>query len=225
MGPSEHMQTVMVRGLFAKFKQPIYINFDEKMTTDLVYALISELHEVGLNVVGFVGDNGGGNVGLWTSFGVNFEQTTIKHPITGKDIYMFSDIPHLLKLLRNWFIDGGFILNDGTFLNKKIIQEIIETNTEISPIFKVSLKHITVKGPERQNVRLACQLFSHNVAEYLNKHFPNDQQVQKLSKFIALVDKWFDICNSYSYNGCGFKKPYGLDLNEQDLVLGWSDHF
>lgn len=138
---------------------------------------------------------------------------------------MFSDIPHLLKLLRNWFIDGGFVLPDGTILNKNKIKEVIETSPEICPIFKVSLKHIHVTGAERQDVRLAAQLFSHSVAEYLKKHFPNDQQVQKLSKFIELVNKWFDICNSYSFYGCAFKKPYGLDLKEQDSVLGWSDNF
>lgn len=221
MGPHEQMQVVMVRGLFKKFKQPIYINFDEKMRPDLLDHLIIKLHEIGLNVVGLVGDNGGGNVGLWKNCNVNFEQTTMKHPITGEDMHMFSDVPHLLKLLRNWFIDGGFQLQDGTLLNKNKIKQIIESNPEISPIFKVSLKHITLAGHERQCVRLASQLFSHSVAQYLAKHFPNDQQIQKLSAFIELVNKWFDICNSYTFYASGYKKPYGVNLQEQDSVLGW----
>lgn len=58
-GSNEQMQCVIVRGLFKKFKQPIYINFDEKMTPDLLNHLIVKLHEVELNVVAFVGDNEG----------------------------------------------------------------------------------------------------------------------------------------------------------------------
>lgn len=219
-GPHEQMQCVIVRGLFTKFKQPIYVNFDEKMTPKLLNTLITNLHEVNLNVVAFVGDNGGGNVGLWKDLGVNYLKTTMKHPVTGDDIYMFSDVPHCLKLLRNWFIDGGFKLKDETILNKYKIKEIIETNPEISPIFKVSMHHITVTGAERQNVRVASQLFSHSVAQYLSRHYPEDQQTQKLSKFIDLVNKWFDISNSYAFEATAFKKPYGLALKEQDAVLG-----
>lgn len=219
-GPHEQMQCVVVRGLFKKFKQPIYINFDEKMTPELLNLLITELHEISLNVVAFVGDNGGGNVGLWKDLNVSYLQTTIKHPVTGDDIYMFSDVPHCLKLLRNWFIDGGLQLQDKTILNKFKIREVIETNPEISPIFKISMHHITVAGAERQNVRVASQLFSHSVAQYLLKHFPNDQHTQKLAKFIELVNKWFDTCNSYTFNSHGYKKPYGVDLVEQNSVLG-----
>lgn len=216
-GPNEQMQSVVVRGLFSKFKQPIYVNFDEKMTPDLLNCVIVELHKVDLNVVAFVGDNGGGNVGLWKNCEANFNKPTIKHSVTGEDIYLFSDVPHLLKLLRNWFIDGGFQLADKTILNKSKIRDIIESSPEISPIFKVSLHHITVSGSDRQNVRLASQLFSHSVGQYLLKHFPNDEQVKKLSGFIELVNKWFDISNSYTFYSHGFKRPYGLNLVEQVL--------
>ncbi|KAG4068984.1 hypothetical protein HA402_005645 [Bradysia odoriphaga] len=150
------------------------------MTPKLLNMLITNLHEANLNVVAFVGDNGGGNVCLWKVLGVNYLKTTMKHPVTGDDIYMFSDVPHCLKLLRNWFIDGGFKLKDETILNKFKIKEIIETNPEITPIFK---------------------------------------QTQKLSKFIDLVNKWFDISNSYAFEATAFKKPYGLALKEQDTVL------
>lgn len=225
MGPSKQMQTIMVRGLFAKVKQPIYVNFDEKMTPVLLNLICSKLHEVGFNVVGFVGDNGSSNVGMWSNCGVNYINTTIKHPETGQLIYMFSDAPHLLKLLRNWFIDGGFMLLDGTELNQAKIRELLQTNTEISPIYKLSLKHLELTKTERQNVRLAAELLSNSVAQSLRRNFPNDVVVEKLAWFIELVNKWFDVMNSYSLNGIGFKKAYGLDLNEQNKVLGWCQNF
>lgn len=163
------------------------------MTKDILKLIITELHNIGFNVVGCVNDNGGGNVGFWTSCNVNFENTFILHPVTGEKIFMFSDAPHLLKLLRNWFIDGGFLLLDGTELNQFRIRQLIECNSEISPLFKLSLFHLEVKGTERQNVRVASELLSHTVAASLRRNFLNDTVVEKLANFIDLVDKWFDI--------------------------------
>lgn len=205
MRPSSQMQTIMVRGLFAKYKQPIYINFDEKMTPCLLDSICTKLHKVGFNVVGFVGDNGGSNFGMWTSCGVSYINSTIKHSETGQSIYMFSDTPHLLKLLRNWFIDGGFLLQDGTELNQAPIRELLKTNTEISPIYKLSTQHLELTKTERQNVSKAAELISHTVAASLRRNFLNDDVVEKLAAFIELVNNWFDIMNSYSINGIGFK--------------------
>lgn len=220
MGPHSHLQTVMVRGLFQKYKQPAYINFDQNVTIDLLNSVITELHNIGYDVVGCVSDNGGSNVGLWKKCEVDYKKSFILHPVTGKKIFMFSDAPHLLKLLRNWFIDGGFLLKDGTDINQGKIRELLKTNTEISPIYKLTVKHLEVEKAERQNVRLASELFSHSVAQSLRKIFPTDKEAINLSKFIELVNKWFDVMNSYSLNGVGFKKPYGLNLDEQNAVLG-----
>lgn len=220
MGPHSQMQTVMARGLFYKFKQPIYVNFDEKMTEALLNSLITALYDIGFNVVGIVSDNGGGNVGLWSNCSVNYERNYIIHPVTGEHIFMFSDVPHLLKLLRNWFIDGGFLLPDGTDLNQSWIRKLLQSNTEISPLFKVSIHHLEVQGSERQNVRKASELFSRTVAKSLTRHFPNNVEVSKLANFIELVNNWFDIMNSYSINGKGYKMPYGIELCKQDEILG-----
>lgn len=92
MGPNAQMQTIMARGLFSKFKQPIFVDFDVKVSYDLLMLRIIKL----------------------------------PHPVTGFEIFMFSDIPHLLKLLRNWFIDGGFLLEDDTELYQGKIRELLQ---------------------------------------------------------------------------------------------------
>lgn len=205
MGPSSQMQTIMVRGLFSKFKQPIFVDFVVKVTRDMIMSLCHMLDDIGFNVVGTVSDNGGGNQGLWSACGVDYENTSIIHPVTGWEIFMLSDAPHLLKLLRNWFIDGGFLLSDGTELNQAKIRELLRMNTEISPLFKIGLQHLVVEKAERQNVKLASELFSHSVAQALLRHFPTDPVAKKLSNFIELVNNWFDIMNSYSMNGVCYK--------------------
>ncbi|KAJ6642723.1 Transposable element P transposase [Pseudolycoriella hygida] len=219
MGPHSQMQVAMVRGLFYKFKQPIFVDFDMKMSVELLNSLIKRLYAIKFNVVGIVNDNGGGNVGLWTKCNVNYERPYISHPITKDKIFMFSDAPHLLKLLRNWFIDGGLLLSDGTELNQYRIRQLLESNTEISPLYKLSLHHLEVKGAERQCVRLASELFSHTVAESVRRNFPKDAVAHKLADFIELVNNWFDIMNSYTPNGIAYKAPYGKDLEEQNRVL------
>lgn len=55
----------MARGLFANWKQPIYMGFDKKMTQELLEDVITRLHNIEYNVVACVSDCGGGNQGLW----------------------------------------------------------------------------------------------------------------------------------------------------------------
>ncbi|KAJ6647046.1 Transposable element P transposase, partial [Pseudolycoriella hygida] len=110
-------------------------------------------------------------------------------------------------------------LYNGTELNQYRIRQLLESNTEISPLYKLSLHHLEVKGAERQCVRLASELFSHTVAESVRRNFPKDAVAHKLADFIELVNNWFDIMNSYTPNGIAYKAPYGKDLEEQNRVL------
>lgn len=68
VGPHTQMQVVMVRGLFSKWKQPIFIDFDQKMTKKILLDIISQLEEISYHVVVCVSDCGGGNVGLWSNW-------------------------------------------------------------------------------------------------------------------------------------------------------------
>lgn len=107
VGRHNQMQVAMIRSLFAKLKQTIYLDFDQKMTKEILLYLITELYEASYTVIACVSDCGGGNMGLWKELGITIENTHFAHPITGDNVYVFADVPHLLKLIRNWFIDTG----------------------------------------------------------------------------------------------------------------------
>jgi hypothetical protein len=79
LGPHNHMQCVMARGLFSNWKQPIYLDFDKKMTPDVLLTLIEKLFEISFNVVAIVSDCGGTNVGLWKNLRIT---TSIPFPPT-----------------------------------------------------------------------------------------------------------------------------------------------
>lgn len=117
VGPHGEMQVVSARGLFSKWKQPLYVNFDQQMTKTILEDLVTRLHSIGFTVVANVHDCGGGNMGLWREIGIDYSQgkTSMRHPDTEQQIYFFPDAPHLLKLIRNWLLDHGFFYK-GDFL-------------------------------------------------------------------------------------------------------------
>lgn len=131
---------------------------------------------------------------------------------------------------------SSFILFSGTLITKKFLCLLINkastlnrpfdseqkesNNIELNAMFKLSLKHITVAGSERQNVRLAAQLLSHTTATNLRRHFGDYTEAVLLAEIIDVIDKWFDIMNSHQiYQSVGFKKCYGQSLKEQDDAL------
>ena len=80
-------------------------------------------------------------------------------------MFVFADPPHLLKLIRNNFIDSGFYYKN-IFINKRCLEEMLILNKNDSKIaFKIEPKHLDGTGAERQKVSLAVQLFSNNTAK------------------------------------------------------------
>lgn len=99
LGPHSQMQVIMVRGLFKSWKQPIYIKFDQKITVDIInQPLLTALHNIKYAVVACVSDCGGANVGLLKDLNVSTEKTYFLHHVTSQKVFMFADVPHLLKL-------------------------------------------------------------------------------------------------------------------------------
>lgn len=222
-GPHNYMQTVMARGLFKKWKQPIFIDFDKKMTPAILNEVIIELHKIGYTVVACVSDCGGGNVGLWKQLGISTDKVYFLHPVSGKKIFMFADAPHLLKLLRNWLLDTGFILKDGKVISRKPLDALLQrVSTEITVCHKLTTKHLNCEKALRQNVGLAAQLLSHTTATALLHYLPGSDKklASDTGHFIELVSNWFDILISYTAREtlCT-KKPYGLNFEKQNEVL------
>jgi Transposase protein len=100
----------MARGLFSKWKTPVYVGFDTSVTQALLNESISLLHEASFTVVSCVSDMGTSNQGLWKELGITYEKPYFLHPKTKEKITMFADVPHLLKLTRNWLLHSGSLV-------------------------------------------------------------------------------------------------------------------
>lgn len=71
-------------------------------------------------------------------------------------MYIFGDAPHLIKLIRNHFLDSGFSV-DGKILTKSVLLEIIQItkSSDLNIAYTITERHLNVKPIERQKVKLA----------------------------------------------------------------------
>lgn len=219
--PSSHVQVMMLRGLLESWKSPVYYNFDENMSKDTLFKVIKKAEEIGIYVFAIVSDMGTSNVGLWKELKVAFDGRCFFDWEGEKNrrIYVFADVPHLIKLLRNHFLDSGFLLPGGEEMVKNDLINLKRIDSgETQLLHKLTPLHFTCSGSERQRVFLATQLFSHSVASALRCVFP-EKTVQ--ADFIQLINDWFDIMDSRMRLGNkNLNCALGIKFDQQREILG-----
>ncbi|KAJ8891106.1 hypothetical protein PR048_010616, partial [Dryococelus australis] len=148
--PCRNLQAIMARGLASKWKKPIFYDFDSKVIRDLLFRDIRKLEERGFIVIAVVCDMGGSNQDLISVVNVSFPNPSgVK-----RNEFVFADVPHLIKLLRNNFLDYGIQLRSGTVIRKEPISNIIE-DKELKLCPKLSDVHLNVKRSAKQKVKYA----------------------------------------------------------------------
>jgi len=96
------------------------------------------------------------------------------------------------------------------------------SNTEVSSIHQLSDHNSTVRGTQRQNVKIAVQLMSRKVGTALCHYIPGENSkdkkvAQDTGIFFLLINNWFNKMNSYVLNAAlPNKKPYGVELQQQN---------
>lgn len=229
VGSHKTVQVGMVRGLFDKWKQTIFYDYDKPLTTDIVNNIISVLYDADYIVVAFTCDlsptNGkvlkDMNVGIGSS-----QNSYFPHPCNKKyKVFVFNDGPHLLKLIRNHFLDHGFLVN-GKLVSKGCIEKALSVheNKDLKVLFKITQTHLDVSGSNRQKVSTAAKLFSKTTARailWCGMHgYLTQDNYDVTSEFMESVDAWFDVFNSKVSRGYGpGKEPYGLNLKRQNEIL------
>ncbi|KAJ8881978.1 hypothetical protein PR048_018466 [Dryococelus australis] len=123
---------------------------DTKVTRDLLSHVIKKLEEREFIIVAVVSDMGGSNQGLISVGNVLFPNPSdVK-----RNVWVFADVPHLIKLLRNNFLDYGIQVHNGTVIRKEHISNIIE-DKELKLCPKLSDVHLNVKCSARQKAQAA----------------------------------------------------------------------
>lgn len=218
-GPHKNVQVVVVRSLVGKWKQPVFYNFDCSMTKELFYEIVQKVESTGFKVRGFVGDMGGSNQKLLSELGISANNSNVKSPVDeNRRIWAFCDVPHMLKLLRNHLIDEGFQLCDGKTVKTDVFEKIISSQSnDLKYAHKVTPNHLLVKGPERQNVRMAAELLSGTMASAIGYLLENQEHAQH---FVQTINDGFDVLNSRCPNDVNpIKCAYGINFEEQEAAL------
>jgi len=225
-GPKSNINCWFVRGLFSPWKQMIAYEFDETLSTEKFFELISHVEKCGLKVLACVNDLGGKNRGLWNKLGIKCHysevfgslmldiQSFCFNPESGSKIYMFADAPHLIKLMRNHILAKGFFFEDGTKITKNDFERLVALdNSELQANFSLTSEHLNLVGRKKQKVSFAVNLFSFKTAQAWSIAFPNRSRE---GDFLLRVAKWFQVFNSrYTPETISYKMPFGRDLVRQ----------
>lgn len=228
VGPHKSSQTCMVRGLLSNWKQPVYYKFDQPMTKDILNEIIVALYEANFIVVGICSDMGTGNVRLWSMLNVGHNKNcTFNHPSDNSlKIFVYADVPHLIKLIRNHLLDDGFIIGDSV-INVDYFQALLNISTsELTLAHKLTEQHLNVKGSTRQRVRPAVQLLSNTTAKaikYCGEKglMPKGSEWGKAAEFVQTCNDWFDLFNSrVKFEGNNpSRNAFGTNEKEQVKLL------
>ena len=219
---------MMVRGLYGKYKIPIWAGYDKKVTKDILEKAIKELTEAGYHVQAVVCDMGGNNKEGRKSLGITIEKPCFDNPFRpGCKVYFYHCTPHLVKNMRNHFLSQGFVLSTGARVGKehliRVREKMYSNDNELTPSSKLTDQHIA--PPDEQKVSFATQLFSNTNSKCIDQLFPKDITMQELSQFFKYANDFFDIFNATEEvhkRGNPLGNAYGLDAENteaQDEVL------
>ncbi|CAL1289415.1 unnamed protein product [Larinioides sclopetarius] len=172
----------------------------------------------GYQVVATVSDLGGKNCSVWNDLKVSYDKSFFQNPFDSiRKVWVFADVPYLYKLIRNHFLDKGFIVGVKK-ISKEVIEKILMLDSNEAKICpRLSLHHISVKGRERQRVYLETQLFSNQTAKAIRYLLPDEMDT---ADFFQLMNDSFDILNARNFKDDRLlARGYRYDLKNQKIII------
>ena len=143
--PTNQMTVIYARGVIEKWKQPIYVDFDKPVTKKILFDIVKKFCDIDFQVVALVSVCHPSNRGLWRSCGVdinNLNEPYFTTPFSDQKIFIFPDAPHVLKLIRNWFLDTGYLW-DGIKITHFPIEELTQARGDLFSLFTCFI-HINI---------------------------------------------------------------------------------
>ena len=133
---------------------------------------------------------------------------------THRDIFFFSDVPHLIKTSRNCLYHSStnstrYMWNNGHHLLWSHITSVynkdLESGLRVLP--KLTFDHIKLTSYSSMRVNLAAQILSETMYKVLQLY--GGPMAQETAKFCFYLDRFFDCCNVRSLSeGSRSRKPF-----------------
>ena len=195
------------------------------MTKELVFSIINSIESTGFKIFSMVCDMGGSNRGLFRDLGINASNNHFSNPYdSSRNIHVFADPPHLIKLIRNNLLDYDWHTPLG-IINADSIRSVIANETgdfKLCPKLSLNLSNLSVRGFERQNVKCATQILSETMANAImfegNHERFGTSNWKITADSILLFDKWFDILNFSSFSDKSSRKQFTNNLNQLEIL-------
>ena len=142
-------------------------------------------------------------------------------------IYLFSDVPHLIKTCRNSLLSSGSHIRFMWKDNQNIVWQHIECafyqNLEdgCKLLPKVTQDHINLTPYSKMTVKYAAQVLSRSVSNVLNEWDPPG--AKETAKFCRMIDSFFDLLNVRCLDEGKLKgKPFLRPFDEiNDIRFDW----
>lgn len=174
----------------------------------LIKKCLEFVHQADVVVTSLTFDGAASNISAVQQLGAELNnpyklKTFFRHPVTEKNVYVFLDICHMVKLLRNCFGALKTLKNSSDeFIKWEFVSKLVEVqNFEgLHAATKLRNRHLQWSR-EIMKVRLAVQTISRCVSDAITflrndlKH-PEFAESQATSEFILNFNNLFDIFNS-----------------------------
>ena len=184
---------------------------------NVIKICIERLCETGVEVVSVTCDGPSCHFAMLSALGASLSpanlQACFPHPLkVGKSIYIFMDVCHMLKLVRNTFAELGILVDgENGKISWRYITELQKLQDKEGLRLANKLKQDHIRWyQQKMKVNLASQTISSSVAdaiEYCATHLkmPQFEGSGATVKFIRTFDRLFDILNSRNPFARGYK--------------------
>ncbi|XP_071964864.1 uncharacterized protein [Antedon mediterranea] len=206
-----HMLMVMMRGIFSDMNVSVGFFTTDSLKGSQLYQIMKEVIDkveaAGFLVHGIIGDGSPSFRNLFKISALDGNKHYMVNPVdSSRKIYFFSDVPNLLKTIRNDVENSGS--NNQTrnlYFNSQLIiwkdfKDTVEwdrgSEPGLSKLDKIKKEHLNLTPSLRMRVDLATQVLSTSMANAMESMDENTGTSHSSTiAFIRMVDKFFDCLN------------------------------
>lgn len=219
----------LARSLFYKWMEPIFYSWEvSRPSADILKEIVSKIYDAGYMVVAITCDLTSLDDQIWADLNIgvrNNRRCYFEHPVVQTDkIFVFPNECQLLGLLRKYFMENGFTVN-----NKDINIQCIEEMVNVKRQLKDESNRLTIKlleefQADELHVSVIKKMFSRAAAQEISYYgeggFILYRDWEEMSNFFQLIGEWNELFGSKVKEGYKEgEEPYGLCLNQQNGIL------
>jgi len=220
-GATTHTVVFMLGGISTHWKQTVAYFFsgnstDGRVLCYIVMEIIVLCSGIGLNVLAVTSDMGSANTAMCKTLRIVCGQEkcipSFTHPSAPeKAVYVFADVAHLVKNLRNHIVNGQSTVLPNTVVNEFSLSTSIvsveplrslvqyQADKALKPAPKLSQKHLQLSHFDKMKVAHAMAIFSKAVSAALHLLVEAgvcEQYTLTTAWFLQTVNHWFDLMSS-----------------------------